>query len=99
MHNGPTYDYLFIIKKLANECEGQSECLGENTKKCVSFSVPIKKQLDNGKSIKYKIKLIDICKFMSRSVSNLVDYLSERLHTDKCTDFKSYLDCMSVKDD
>ena len=29
--NGSNYDYLFIIKKLANKFEGKSECLGENT--------------------------------------------------------------------
>ena len=26
-HNGPNYDYYFIIKELANEFEGQFECL------------------------------------------------------------------------
>ena len=30
-HDGSTYDYHFIIKKLAEEFEGQFECLGENT--------------------------------------------------------------------
>ena len=30
-HNGSTYDYHFIIKKLAEEFEGEFECLGENT--------------------------------------------------------------------
>ena len=30
-HNGSTYDYHFIIKELAEEFEGQFECLGENT--------------------------------------------------------------------
>ena len=34
---------------------------------------------------------------MSSSLSNLVDNLSEGLHNDKCTDCKSYLDYMSVK--
>ena len=32
-HTGSTYDYHFIIKKVANEFEGQLECLGENTAK------------------------------------------------------------------
>ena len=36
--NGLTYDYHFIIKKLAEECEGQYECLGENTEKDYFFS-------------------------------------------------------------
>ena len=29
LHNGSNYDYHFIIKELANEFEGQFECLGE----------------------------------------------------------------------
>ena len=62
------------------------ECLGENTKKSVTFSVK--------KTIIYKINFIDNFKFMSTSLSKLVKYLSGRLHSDKCVDCKSYLDCM-----
>ena len=36
---------------------------------------------------------------MSSSLSNLVDNLSEGLHSDKCIDCKSYLDYMTTKDD
>ena len=36
---------------------------------------------------------------MSSSLSNLVDNLSEGLNCDKCTDRKSCLDYMLVKDD
>ena len=50
-HSGSTYDYHFIINKLAKEFDGQLECLGENTEKYITFSVPIKKELDNGKTI------------------------------------------------
>ena len=35
---------------------------------------------------------------MSSSLSNLVDNFSERPHNDNCTDCKSCLDYMSVKD-
>ena len=42
-HNGSTYDYHFIIKELAEEFKGEFECLGENTEKYITFSVPIKK--------------------------------------------------------
>ena len=73
--------------------------MGENTEKYITFSVPIKKGLDNGKSITYKIKFIDSFRFMSRSLSNLVNNLSEGLHSDKCTDCKSCLDYMIFKDD
>ena len=44
-HNGSTYDYHFIIMELVKKCEGNFECLGENTEKYITFSVPIKKRL------------------------------------------------------
>ena len=43
-HNGSDYDYL-IIKKLANEFEGQFECLGENTGKYKTFSALMEKEV------------------------------------------------------
>ena len=98
-HNGSTYDYHVIIKELAEEFEGEFECLVENTEKYITFSVSIKKGLGNGKSITYKIKFIDSFIFMSSSLSNLVDNLSEGLHCDICRDCKSCLDYMSVKDE
>ena len=63
-HNGSTYDYHFIIKELVEEFEEHFECLGENTEKYIAFSVPIKKELDNGKSITYNLKFIDSFRFM-----------------------------------
>ena len=44
-HNGSTYDYYFIIKELAEEFKGEFECLGENTEKYITFSVPVKKEM------------------------------------------------------
>ena len=49
IHNGSTYDYYFTIKKLPEEFQDQFECLGENSEKCITFSVPIKKEVANGK--------------------------------------------------
>ena len=46
-HNGSTYDYHFIIKELVKEFEGNFQCLGENTEKYITFSVPIKKKIEN----------------------------------------------------
>ena len=43
-HNGSTYDWHFIIKQLADKVKGQFKCLGENTEKYITFSVPIKKR-------------------------------------------------------
>ena len=58
-----------------------------NKEKCIAFSVLIKKGLDNGKSITYKIKFTDSFRFMSSSLSSLADNLSDGRHSDKCTDW------------
>ena len=54
-------------------------------RKIYYFSVPIKKEHDNGKSITSKIKFVEV-------------NLSEGLHCDKCTDCKPCLDYMMFKD-
>ena len=51
IHNVSKCDYHFIIKELAEEFKGEFECLRENTEKYISFSVPIKKEHDNDKTI------------------------------------------------
>ena len=76
-HNGSTYDYHFIIKQLVKEFKGNFDCLGEKMEKYISFSVAIKKERDNDKAITYKLKFIDSYRFMSDSLSSLVDNLSE----------------------
>ena len=40
-YNGFTYDYHFIIKELLKEFDGNFDCLGENTEKYITFSVPL----------------------------------------------------------
>ena len=75
--NGSKYDYHFIIKELAEEFRVEFECLRENTEKYISFSVPIKKEHDNDKTITYKIKFVDTCRFMPSKLSDLVNNLSE----------------------
>ena len=77
IHNVSTYDYHFIIRELAEGFKGQFECLWENTEKYITFSIPIKKENDNGKIITYKIKFIDISRFMQSKLSDLADNLSE----------------------
>ena len=71
-YNGSAYNYGFIINELAKGFEGQFEPLGENTEKYITFSVPINKELDNSKPIKYKIKFIDSFRFVSSKVSDLI---------------------------
>ena len=99
-HNGSTYDYHFIIKELVKEFDGNFECLGENTEKYITFSVPIKKKIEiKDIEITYKIKFIDSFRFMSSSLSKLVDNLSEGIHNNTCTDCKSCLDYIKTKNE
>ena len=96
-HNGSTYDYHFIIKELVKEFNGNFDCLDENTEKYITFSVPLKKKIENKDiEINYKIKFIDSCRFMSSSLSKLVDNLSEGIHNNKCFDCKSNLDYVRI---
>ena len=102
IHNGSKYDYHFIIKELAEEFKGEFECLGEKTEKYISFSVPIKKEHDNDKTITYKIKFVDTCRFMPSKLSNLVDNLSEINNKDCKTcmerkNIKSECDFIGIK--
>ena len=81
-HNGSTYDYYFIIKELVKEFEGNFESLGENTEKYITFSVPIKKKIENKDiEITYKIKFIGSYRFMSMIYdlyqNSLIIYLKE----------------------
>ena len=92
-HNGSTYDYHFIIKELVKEFDGNFECLGENTGKYITFSVPIKKKIENKNiEITCKINFTDIYRFMPMPLSKLIDNLLERIHNNKCADCKSCLD-------
>ena len=53
------HNYHFIMKELAKEFEGEFNCLGENTEKYKTFSVPIEKEVTriakNGNEIKKTI--------------------------------------------
>ena len=96
-HNGSTYDYHFIIKELVKEFDGNFECLGKNTEKYITFSAPIKKNIES-KNIKitYKIKFIDSYRFMAMPQSRLTDNLSEGIHNNKCVDCESNLDYVRI---
>ena len=56
--NGSNYNYNFIIKKLEEEFDGQFNCLGENTEKYITFTVPTEKEVikvdKNGEKLKKK---------------------------------------------
>ena len=55
----------------------------KENRKTYYFFRTYEKELDNGKTITYKI-IIDSFRYVSSSLSNLVDNLSEGLHCDKC---------------
>ena len=69
----------FIINQLAEEFIGELNCIGENMEKYITFSAPIKKKCDNGKTITYKLRFIDSFRFMSTSLSELLDNMSGNL--------------------
>ena len=97
-HNGSSYDYHFIIKRLAEESDGDFECLGENKEKYITFSVPIKKESGEDGTLIYRRKFFDSFRFMSTSLSNLVDNLSNKVTDDgKCSSCDSNLEYIAVR--
>ena len=79
-----SYDTHFIINILAEEFKGDLDCIGENMEKYITFSVPIKKKCDDGKTITRKLRFIDSFRFMSASLSDLVDNLSGIFYSIEC---------------
>ena len=80
-----------------NEFGGNFECLGDSTEKYITFSEPIKKKIKNKDlEITYKIKFIDSYRFMSSSLSKLVDNLLEGIYNNKCFDCGSNLDYIKI---
>ena len=67
-------------------------CLAENTKKCITFTVPIEKQVTriykNGeeiaKDISYILQFVNNTRVMTSSLSNFVNNPSEEIHSVKC---------------
>ena len=82
-HN-PSYDAHFIIEQLAKEFKDKRNCIGNNMKKYITFSVPINKECDNGKTITYKLKVIDSFRFMPTSLLELIDNTSGIFHSIEC---------------
>ena len=77
-HNDSNYDWHLIIKELGKEFDcGEFKCLGENTEKYISFSIPIKKKHKDGRIEIFEIQFIDSLRFLPTALSNLADNLSE----------------------
>ena len=72
IHNA-SYDTHFILNQLVIEFKGELNCIGDNMKKYATFSVPIKKEYDNNKTITYKLKFIYSFRFMPDSLTSLVN--------------------------
>ena len=72
IHNA-SYDTHFIINQLAEEFNGELNCIRENMEKYITFSVPIKKKCDGSKAITYKFRFIDSFRSMPASLSELAD--------------------------
>ena len=91
-HNRSNYGYHLFIKELAKEFKKQFTCLGDSTEKYITFLVPIAKEVTridkNGekitKNISYILQFIDGARFMTSSLSNLLNNLPEGLHRIKC---------------
>ena len=83
IHNA-SYDTHFIINQLAGEFKGELNCIGENIEKYITFSVPIKKECDNGTKIAHTPRFIDSFRFMSTSLSELVDNMSGNFISIEC---------------
>ena len=79
-----TYDTHFMLNQLAIEFEGELNCIGDNMEKCITFFVPIKRECDNNKTVTYKLKFIESFRFMSTSLSDLVDNMSGIFNIIEC---------------
>ena len=99
IHNA-SYGTHFILNQLAIECKGELTCIGDNMEKYITFSVPIKKEVNNydgnyskKKTVTYKLKFIDSFRFMPDSLSNLVDNTSGIFNSIEC---KSCIEKMKI---
>ena len=79
-----------MINQLAIEFKGELNCIGNNLEKYITFSVPIKKKCDNGKTITHKLNTF---KFMPTSLSELVDKASGIFNSIEC---KSYIEKIKI---
>ena len=74
---------------MGEEFKKQCICLGENTEKYVTFTVPIEKEVKRIdkkliRNISYTWQFVHSARFMASSLSNLVNNFSERIHRIKC---------------
>ena len=91
-HNVSNYDYHFIIKELAEEFKKAIYFFRREHWIYITFTVLIQNEvaridkngLENTKDKFYILQLTDSARFMASSLSNLVNNLSEGIHTIIC---------------
>ena len=71
IHNA-SYGTQFIINQSAEEFKSELNCIGENMKKYITFSVPIKKECDDGRTITRKLRFIDSFRLCRLYYQNLL---------------------------
>ena len=84
----PGCDTHFVMNQLTIEFDREINCIGDNMEKYITFSVPIKKELNNGKTVTYKLKFIDSYRFMDSLLLDLVDNTSEIFKSEECISCK-----------
>ena len=86
-----------MINKLAEEFKGELNFIGENMEKYITFSAPIKKIYDDGKTITYKRRFIDSFRFMPTLLSELVDNMSGNFNSIECKSCTKTTDVKNTK--
>ena len=99
IHNA-SYDTHFIINQLEKEFKCELDCIGENMEKYITFSVSIKKKCGDSKTITHKLRFIDSFRFMSTSLSDLIDNMSGEFNSiqcKSCTENNRCEECKKIK--
>ena len=73
LHNGSNHNYHFIMKELVEVLQKQFTCLGENTEKYITFTVPIGNEITridkNGEEITQNtsgiLQIIESARYMA----------------------------------
>ena len=81
IHNA-SYDTHFIINQLAEEFNGELNCIGENMENISLFLYQLRKNVII--VITHKLRFIDSFRFMPTSLSELVDNMSGNFNSIVC---------------
>ena len=96
IHNA-SHDTHFMLNQLVIEFKDELNCIGDNMEKYITFPVTITKEVINNngdkKTITYKLKFFDSFRFMSNSLSELVDNMAGIFKSQEC---KSCIEKMKI---